>query len=267
MWSPVSGAHSIESVAITLIFSDPIPMKMVDKSSKYLTTDPTRFGFSEAAKIATASLSFQLPQAGMSAQGLASQETEEMGFEFSSIVDPELEKLRITKNEILFHSRKYGSWSAFFERFRVLTDDFLLSALDASNVSIARLEYNDRFIFDGDPNEANANEVVELPAAHISEDVLTSIFPWHSNTGWLEKADNGLVLTNLNLAKDNVTNTKLPGQTFASILISTILEARLNKHIENTEGLHSLLETLHNLSKATTKSILTNQAAHSVGLL
>ncbi|UWP89106.1 TIGR04255 family protein [Aliiroseovarius crassostreae] len=264
MWTPASGAHAIERVSLAVIFTDAVPMKVLDAATQFteaLVADGT---FPVKQDVASANIEFSvsLEDGGKS---VVSQ-PDRVGVAFYADTDQSLELARYTKDLAVLSSYNYESWSAFVQHVQKTLIPYLAKVRDIVSIKTVKLEYDDRFVFEGDPTKANIDEVVNVPSLHLPKEAVGSGFPWHSRRGWFVPADNGAVLVNLDMSETRVARVDQPDIPFLSVFIKSVVEARLDEPVDEVAALNEIFKDLHTLSKEVFMSTLTDDAKEMVGI-
>lgn len=263
MWKPAAEAHAIERVALTFFFTDPLPLKLIEASVVHV--DAMLGGaFSKKQKMMAANLSVNLDQQGASNRVI--QESTPSGFGYFVGEADQEEAVRFSPEICFFASSSYGTWAGFRDEAASVLMPFLELVLRATDVKTIKLEYSDRFVFHGNPKEADVREIIDLPAIHLPDTAIGKGFPWHSRRGWFIDADHGPDLINLDVTEALVTHRDRPDEPLVSIHVSTVIERRLTAPLADIEVLKKIVEELHLQSKSVTKDVLTKNSTTLIGL-
>ena len=271
-WVPAAGVHAIETVAVSFVYAEHVTTKSINKLSSDLRDSYGKFKLSKPKPIARLNVEVKLPEGAdeLNAKTPASrvQTPEIVGWKFgddnSGNFDGEI--LTLATDQVQYVSNEYGSWTGLCTRLWFLLSEYLENSTDIAEIKAIKLEYKDRFVFEGPQENANVNEVLNLPGSAFPEGVFKAGLPWHLNRGWFEGNDNGIILLNLNLALGSVSRHDDPDVPLSSVAIATVAEVRLETTLDSVEQLKSELEKLHITSKETVISAITGEAAELVGL-
>jgi uncharacterized protein (TIGR04255 family) len=258
MWVPASESHSIERVAVIYLFKEPLPSKFVQNASAYADGLMAEGKFIEKRLLQEANLQLYGAEA-------LSKNTESVGYTY---VDKSGEEaLKILKDRAQFSATEYGTWKAFSQEADKTVGPFVSKALTLTGIRSIKLEYVDRFIFEGPISDVDYSEMLQMDKLGLPEEARGGELPWHDRKGWFTKWDMGNVLINLNVSASDVAPRDRPDARLKSIQIVTVSETRFSETIDQTEVATGILEKLHDLTKETFRSVMTEKAANLVGLV
>ncbi|WP_420006539.1 TIGR04255 family protein [Arenibacterium sp. LLYu02] len=261
MWVPAGNAHAIEQVTLAFVFSEKVPLKMLDASLEHVDEERDKGTYSVKGDVTAANI-----QVKVGAENEVRSQNDKMGYAYFVDQDGTVEGARFTKELAVISSVSYGTWSGFKEEYERVMVPFLKKVLLATSLRAVKLEYSDRFVFDGDPSAADVSQIVETSKLGLPDNAFGQGFPWHSRRGWFVPADNGAILVNLDIAESQVAHRDEPQKPLLSIHLGTMLEARFDAHVDDVQELNNIVEQLHNQSKGVTRSALTVDAANMIGL-
>lgn len=190
-WVPAHRAHAIERVNVLLQFSDALPAKqmnaiLADGSLKF-----PELGFNSQneesefnIQLGPGGPAISFGQAGL-AIGAGQQIQQSLGRVFRRIDGNEVrEELAVNRTRVLYSSTRYESWSAYLARMRRLLDELLNKALVGTSIQLLKLEYWDRFTFEGKPEDADFTELFRKESVHIPHFPFESSQLWHAHVGY-----------------------------------------------------------------------------------
>lgn len=261
MWVPAAEAHAIERVTLTFFFADAMSSKLVLKA-----LEPMNKLLSDGVFRAKKELSHSNIRVNASRPNDVAHSSEVVGASFYYDELGSDEALQCTREFVLFSASKYGTWSGFRSAAFEALDVILPKFLEATSIRAAKLEYADRFVFEGDSREARVDEVLKRDAINIPANALDLGDPWHNRRGWFLRNGDSKILVNLDISQVEVSHVERPNKPLISVQINTVLEWRLAAYIDSIDTLKSMTDTLHTESKTVTRSALTDRAAQMIGL-
>jgi uncharacterized protein (TIGR04255 family) len=187
------------------------------------------------------------------------------GWSFARIVDGQLvEELGIRDMRFGYFTTKYDRWAPVRDRFWQLMRQPLQQALIAGEVDNIRLEYWDRFNFDGEPTEARIDTLLENAALLFPPETINGLSLWHYNRGWFSDAPENKFLVNLNIDANDIA---LPsGEIVRSAGFYNFVEYRPQGIDLDVEAATSVMQKMHNLSKIVFGKAVTADIQTLVGL-
>lgn len=259
-WKPIHEAHAIDRVRILVQFNSPLTEKLLTKAAAPATSKFQELGFQQLHRSESTIQSLVIsPQAGpivpeiaqngwvlkRSSAGLL---TEEAGFR---------------DGVFGYMSTEYGRWENLAARFWDVFESPLSIALDSADISSIRLEYWDRFVFEGKAKSANVRDLLVAVDPVLPETVVSGTSLWHSHSGWFESHNEDVVLVNRNI--DVIDEPSAEGSR-RNCNIFTLVELRAVKAIEHVQSCKAALEHLHRRSLALFGSSLTEAQRNNIGL-
>lgn len=110
------------------------------------------------------------------------------------------EEVSFHRNRISFASGRYDGWVLFLERLADMIGDAQTEVGDLVSTALLRLEYWDRFIFDGPTDQARYSDVLEVGSRYIPGFPNETAELWHSHIGYfLPETALGRCLINVNV--------------------------------------------------------------------
>lgn len=242
-WKPRHEAHAIERVRVFFEFREPIPSKVLAKSSASITDKFAELGFDalEPAESSFTTIKVQLNAAPEKEVGSRN------GFVLRRRQDGALaEEVGLRDLVFGYVTTTYGRWEAMKKRL----EEVLLPVLDAVSEIVEldkiKLEYWDSFYFDGEPAKADVSKLVSSVDASIPADVRNGSSAWHSHIGWFEGEEAARILLNRNL--DMVDRTEADGTVRRVLSIYTLVEKRSLVDALDLGSVRSQLDEMHKRS-------------------
>ena len=159
-------------------------------------------------------------------------------------------------------STEYGRWENLKSRFWGIFRAPLAIALESVDLAHIKLEYWDRFVFDGDPATADAQLLLEVVNPLVSPDSISGASLWHSHAGWLEQRDGNPVLINRHLDAIDQTIEGEPRRVL-NIFTHVVLRPQGSMTVPNVE---SVLKYLHNRALLLFGNSIRSDFRHAIGL-
>lgn len=192
------------------------------------------------------------------------QALDNIGFSYFSKTNEEVASFR--KSLAFFTASEYGTWKAFSQDADETMNPFLTKAMEITGLKSIKLEYADRFVFSGEPEDADFSEILKMSIIGLPDAATANGKLWHNHAGWFDQIDQGSVLVNSNLDVTDVTHRDQPDKPLKSVGIFTLVETRFTGLITEFEMAKIISNSLHSKSKDVFRSAITDAAAKMVGL-
>ncbi len=215
-WRPAHESHAIERMSVTLQFAEPIsPRPWQELIAAATLAMPTR-GFNVTVEEAEVSLPamFGVPQAGgpgvpqqmfVGFNGAlppgmrASQSPPSRTFQKLDGADV-VELVSIRRAHFVYMTPHYSSWSQLKLRLAEVLGAELVQTLRLNMLGVVKLEYWDRFIYEGDPAVGMYAELFRAGSVHVAGFAKSRKELWHSHVGYFLPADRAATrLVNVNV--------------------------------------------------------------------
>jgi uncharacterized protein (TIGR04255 family) len=230
-------------VRLLFTFREPVPSKVVAKSSHEVRNQASDLGFDAVgpAESSIATIKFQAhsaPQTEPSAKN---------GYVLRRHQDGVLvEEVGFRDMVYGYMTMTYGRWESFVARI----EEVLLPALDGisdvAELEAIKLEYWDTFVFEGNPSEADVAKLLSVVDGSIPKDVSAGSSAWHSHVGWFEGDEETPTLINRNV--DVVDTSNGEGKDMRSLGIYTLVERRSKSATLDFQGVREFINGMHNRS-------------------
>lgn len=186
MWHPIHDNHAIDVMAAIVVFREQIPelpFKKILKASEDVAFAEglrSRHSIQQGIEI---QLSNGQPSIGsLPSSGRMFNSLEEMS-ESQPTPARLVEQLQIMPNQVTYRTWRYISWSWQSNRLKQLMAPALEVASSLVQVATARLEYLDRFRFDGAVESANVADVLRRDSDKLAPHIFSRRDLWHSHSG------------------------------------------------------------------------------------
>lgn len=186
-WHPINENHAIDVMAVLINFAEPIPDLILKRAVK--STEEVAFsqGLRSRHFYQGGSISFTVnsgqpgsAQAVPLVQGRTYNSVVEGADPISSRI---AEQVQVTQGFLAYRTWQYVSWNWQLDRIRALLGPALSSVVGSVFVGSVRLEYLDRFYFDGSGEQASPDRVLKRDSPYVAPHVFSRQDLWHSHTG------------------------------------------------------------------------------------
>jgi uncharacterized protein (TIGR04255 family) len=278
-WRPAHEDHAIERVALTLQFVEPIPQKtwttlLNGALSKFpqigfnqtiqnisIVVPPPPFGFSQIVG----------GQGGMISADQAATATIP-GRTFQVVSDNQVrEEVTLQREFFIYATSDYQSWAACQERAFSLLAQAIESALATINVNNAKLEYWDRFVFDGPINDADYGQLLRADSSLLPKFGLGINELWHSHIGYFTPTrSNERRLVNFNVDVLDLIDAPVRGPSTPKRSVGLYSMAQdtfqSNDSPQSVSAISSTFDDMHTILKAALGDVITAEAADRIYL-
>ncbi len=166
-WHPIHDNHAIDVMAAVVTFSEPIPHRVLARALR--AADEVAIPAGLNSRHSTDTMQFIVGPQGISTPAVAPANVQGLRFnaifkngDGTPVLGKIAEQLQVDANSIVYRTWRYVSWSWQLDRMRSLMASPFAAVSDVVSVMSTRLEYLDRFWFDGEPQDAPTSE-----AGHI----------------------------------------------------------------------------------------------------
>ena len=274
-WRPIHDNHAIEAMAVVVTFAQPLPDRLFKKMLD--AAEAAAFAAGLMSRHSLNTMPFTINIAGSQILGQVSA-----GRIYNALMEASdgtpipnriAEQLRVEPNAVSFRTWQYVSWNTHFARMRELMTSALDIAMSAVTLSSVRLEYLDRFKFEGDTEFADVGLLLRTDLRLIAPHVFSVKDLWHSHTGAFVMTD-GPNKRLQQLMIDALDEPLLPGQeggTVRWVNITSALEERFapeQSHEKEIDAgaVFKLLEMMHSQLKDVLAEVITDHFAKRIYL-
>jgi hypothetical protein len=232
-WQPAHEAHAIERVSITFQFAEAIPSKLWQATLNRATLEYQEKGFNAIMEGVELNLGQLFTGQGFAMPGgtpfgvgeplpLTGQGAALPGLTartFRVVVGSQVrEEISLSQQRFVYTSTRYDRWGAFSQRLYDLIGPPLEQALSVVNLPTIKIEYWDRFVFDGLPAEANYRELFRMESRYLPTFFFDMNDLWHSHVGhFASTAPTAKRLINLNVDVFDFADAAMAGTLKRSI--------------------------------------------------
>jgi len=175
-------------MAAVVRFAQPVPDLVLKRALN--ATEETAFAAGLKSRHSTRGLEFSVSAGGIQA---ASREDGVRGLMFNATFDDDpsntlrgtrlAEQIQLDIGQLIYRTWRYVSWTWQLQRMQSLMRPALDVLSGIVSISQTRLEYLDRFMFEGDLAAADVKSLLKFDSEHIAKHVFDATDLWHSYTG------------------------------------------------------------------------------------
>jgi uncharacterized protein (TIGR04255 family) len=269
-WQPAHEANAIERVSVTFQFPQDMPAKQWQQvlGSQTPKLQEASFGFEDIRR----SAQFIIGPAGLSPQpqDISNVPSNRRIFRCESTA----EELSLQPSQLMYITPRYISWKFFVERIYLLLQHFIDESLNVLTLNSIKLEYWDRFVFDGEPKDVVYRELFRSNSRYIPAFSFEQSELWHSHIGYFVRFDPTVKrLINFNVDTLDLTNipdanSPEPPPPKRSAGIYSMAQDTLEASVapDTWPNVTIILDELHTILKKVLADAITSEAAERIAL-
>lgn len=254
-WSPLHPDHSIDRVRLVFRFSQNLPDKTIMKLGKQIEEIQSDLGLT--TKNYRDSNTIVIGPTGPEDQ---------YGWHILRGDSPSgpLEVMALHRHALVYETGDYTRWKYFIERLEKVVHSTLKPCLEIVDLNHLILEYIDRFVYDGEADEASPTSLIRDIDHWLPDEALAGQRLWHLHRGWFETYDgvNLLINQNFDCQEGDVPER---GRT-KSVQIYTKVEFRDKLSEVDFDGIGTRLNSMHKRSNEVFGSMLLDGILDKIGL-
>jgi uncharacterized protein (TIGR04255 family) len=247
VWRPAHEVHAIERVTASFFFQEPLSSKPWQTLINSASSSLPSLGFNAMVEVP------ELPLPPNQTVVLAPHSPWPGGRIFQSLQGSQVhEEIGVFKNLLSYTATRYNRWGNFQERLFLLISPLLKVALNTIDINAIKLEYWDRFIFEGPKEEVSYSELFIRTSSFLPVFTSSSRELWHSHVGFFVPAEANKRLININVDILDIADPGGEGQTKRSAAIylmaqDTFAESPPQDRISTAlNGMHTSLKDVFN---------------------
>ncbi|UCI17865.1 hypothetical protein FJ970_22550 [Mesorhizobium sp. B2-1-8] len=258
-------------MAMVITFAEPLTSLVFRRIIREL--EPTTFAKGltnrQPMQMLSVNLNPTAPQVQQTvANGMQFQKLSVVRVNEDAVANKAVEELIVDPNQIVYRNMNYSRWDNISGLYWDMNAEAITSVLDNVPIRAIRLEYLDRFLFDGDPDQASAKGVIKQGSEVVTPHIFHLNDLWHSHTGKLEKTDGEnrrLFQVNIDMI-DMVGPDSIPKRSIA--LVSAVEDRFAGGGLEGgtVSSLRATFDDLHKQVKELFKSVVDDGMLAAVGL-
>jgi uncharacterized protein (TIGR04255 family) len=279
-WRPAHQTHAIERVNLTIQFAEPVPARAWQPTIDDATIRLQGAGFGQAPlpAVTFGAPGVQIvfgPSASLSAaQGQAApQPSANRAFVLIEDGQPR-EEVQITRQQLVFGVNRYMGWESLCGRLGEVFRGVIEKGLEISPASLIKLEYWDRFSYDGEPNEADYSNLLTQQSGYVPNFVFGIRDVFHSHSGHFLRHEPSKRLLNINIDVGDVEAPLMEGASVVpgahrSAGIYTMCQDTFSDPVQGSldfEGVMSALNEMHSTLKTVLGDVITEQMSSRISL-
>ena len=182
-WHPIHENHAIAVMAAAVTFAEPLTSVVYRKFLQ--AAEEAAFNAGLKSRHVTGNLQFKV---GSDGRPIPQRSDQNYGRIFNSTSESDggasvSEQLQIEPTSNVYRTWNYTSWGTILERLSELLSIPLDLAASATTIATIRLEYLDRFRFDGNISLDDARSALAEKSPWLSPHVYEREGQWHCHTG------------------------------------------------------------------------------------
>jgi len=186
VWRPAHAEHAIEKASFVINFQENIPKKIFDAATIAASKELIAAGFVPSVAPAEAG-TITIELINSNAHPINSDVKA-----FQMIRSNEIfEEIIIRRKQLIYITSRYPRWSRFKERIESVFGRLIESFLHVSDIEFLKIEYFDRFVFDGDRHEARYEELFKRGTPYIPKFYFDRNDLWHCHAGYFITSGKG----------------------------------------------------------------------------
>ena|ERR1700737_4317235 len=252
-WHPIHDNHAIDVMAAVVNFAEPIPELIFKKALK--VSEDVAFSKGLRSRHATQGAQVMLAVAADGSQSLVPGPSVSQGRSFNSLLELSedqpipnrvAEQLQVTNSYVAYRTWQYVSWTWQLARMKELLGPSLSMANNVVFFGSQRLEYLDRFRFDGEAQSATVGDVLRPGSERLAPHIFSRTDLWHSHTG-AYRTDDGATKKLEQIHVDAVDDPIIGPSSTRWINLMTAREDRFNDREvdQNVDGVFANFDIMH----------------------
>ncbi|MUZ65353.1 hypothetical protein [Agrobacterium vitis] len=193
MWTTVNKGNAIEGAAITVRFGEPLNTMVVKRAIRALEDVRGVQGFTETQPLQTFNLDISPSSSGIREKlfgGVLMTHTSLERDSFNQVVKVPQRQLIVQPEQIVLQISRYREWPIEMEGAIAVLTPLLKIVSSVVTIKAVRLEYLNRFIFDGGYNEADITRILK-PSPIVAAQAFKAQDLWHSHFGQFDEIKEG----------------------------------------------------------------------------
>ena len=257
---PHAGNHSIQNAVMAIEWGGELSIEQLEKlraSAKAILADCPREEQQQSIRVNIAPV--QNP--------MTAPAPEVTGYTFSRFSpNGDIEKqIQINRVNCLIIVSDYRRWHDLITEVSKLLSVIFCTADASVSVSAVGLQYSDRFVWKGQPEELKLQEVFQANSPFIAPHSLECSAAWHSHHGYFIVRESPVLHRRLDNMNVNV-NDESEGRV---IQILTSHRALLEEHIVANQALDAVLslqDDIHKVNKSIFRQLLSDELLKKINL-
>lgn len=185
MWKMLHENNAIEAMGVSVRFSEVLNSKLVDRMIREIEKVSSAMGLIDRQPIEGIHVNLAAPNSVSTVRGsgVLLQRNSLLRNPAGQVEQVLTMQVELSANQIVFQTWRYDRWAREREHALRLLSGPLRIAIAAVRMASVRLEYLDRFYFDGDAAGASAASLLKKGSPWISPHAFDADDLWHSHSG------------------------------------------------------------------------------------
>jgi len=178
--------------------------------------------------------------------------------------------LHIRPDNISFRCTTYSRWADMWQRANRVLQFVLPTIIKYTNIKAIGLQYVDRFIYEGSPNDFRADMLFQNDTKYLAPSVFELSNLWHSHHGYFKNETEPHDYTlhdNINVGVNDENNRRFVDIdcTHRAMLTepSDVIDTSL---VDNNENLYTYMNALHEINKDILRDLLKDDVKEVINL-
>jgi hypothetical protein len=189
MWKMINAENAIEAMAVTVRFAEPVSSVLLKRVIRDLERTTTAAGLINRQAVQGFQVDIQGPAGTAIRQipmsGMIFQRTSLTRVE-GTVIQQLAQQVDIQPTHIVISTWRYRRWSVERDAIIELLKGAFDTIAEAVALSAFRIEFLDRFYFEGDPGSSVLGDLLNRDSGFIAPHVFEAPNLWHSHTGRFE---------------------------------------------------------------------------------
>jgi uncharacterized protein (TIGR04255 family) len=275
-WEPIHENHAIDVMAAVVTFGEPIPVLLLKRVLQIAEEAAFEAGLRSRHSLHQTQMTFGPDGALLSPPSPGAVQ----GQLFNSLVDVPggapvsfqvAEQLHVAQDKVMYRTWRYVSWLWQLERIQKLLLPVIAAIRDSVRISTQRLEYLDRFRWDGDLADVEYSAALKTDSPLIAPHVFSRSDLWHNHTGAFLPSGNDRKRL-LQIAIDTLDSQPAPSLPLTRLLsITTAREDRFNvpdvdESQQTTESIGQTFDSSHTELKEVLSTLISDAMVERIYL-
>lgn len=185
MWKMLHEANAIEAMAVNIRFLEPVSNMIVKRMIREVERHASKLGLIDRQPIQGFQIDVMNPGQvkPLQSSGLLLQRKSLTKIPSGAVENQLAQQVDVQATHITYQTWRYSRWANELDMISQLIFGAIETASQAVTISAIRVEYIDRFIFEGDPKALSFSSLLRNDSGWIAPQVLKSNSLWHSHAG------------------------------------------------------------------------------------
>ncbi|MBY5358636.1 hypothetical protein HFO97_01215 [Rhizobium leguminosarum] len=272
MWKMIRPENAIEQMVVTVRFSEPLSSLVSKRIIRELERSTSNVGLTNRQAVQGFQLNMQAAGQNfvpVAMPGMLFQSTSVFRVN-DEVVNQISQQVEFQPTHLAYSTWTYKSWDKERETLTRLLLPAIETAVQSITIGAVRLQYLDRFVFDGDKAAVQARDLLNDETDLIAPNIFTAPDLYHSHTGRFDNVTSrSRRLSQVNVDSQDMLSDGQPdalaGRRTISLLTALedqFLESGKEFSSEEVAGfLSSQLDDLHVHALALSKRVINNKFA------